>query len=432
MNLKNAAISGTKWTTLSSISLVAVQIIKISVLVRFLSKSDFGLIAIVFFVLEFANLFMSSGLSIGILHKQKISKKEYSSIFWLNLLISIMLYLIIIAVAPIVSYLYSEEQLTLLIYYMGLSIVIFAVGTQFKTIEEKELNFKFIALVNITSNIISLIFAIVLAIKGYGVYALVFSALLQYSISNLIFFVNGLASKGLLFHFNFQESKSFVKLGAYQVAGQIINVLNRDVDILMVGKLFGVELLGAYSLAKQLVFKPTQLVYPIFNRVATPVLSKLQDNAKRLKEAYLNLVNVISSVNFLIYLGIIIFANPIVNILYGGQYENIVTLVRILSVYMIIRASGSPIGCLIIATGRTDLGFYWNIVVLAVMPIAIFVGAQYSVEWVAGSVLIAFVILFVPFWYFLVWKMINVPLSKYLNRLIPSLNFLEHIKKFKK
>ena len=79
--------------------------------------------------------------------KQEISKKEYSSIFWLNLLISIVLYLIIIAIAPIVSYLYSEEQLTVLIYYLGLSIVIFAVGTQFKTIEEKELNFKFIALV---------------------------------------------------------------------------------------------------------------------------------------------------------------------------------------------------------------------------------------------------------------------------------------------
>lgn len=431
MNLKNAAISGTKWTTISSISLVAVQIIKISVLARFLSKSDFGLMAIVLFVLGFVNLFMDSGLSIGILYKQKISKKEYSSIFWLNFLLSIFLYLIIISTAPIVSHLYSDEQLTDLLSIMGLSIVIFAFGTQFKTIEQKELNFKFIALVDIISNIISLIAAIILAIKGFGVYALVFSALIQYTISNLAFLIKGLPRNGLLLHFNYQESKSFLKLGAYQVAGQIVNYFNRDLDIIIIGKFFGVEILGGYSLAKQLVYKPSQLVAPIFTRVATPLLAKLQDNVKLLREAYLKLANVISSINIFMYLAIIIFAHPIVNILYGQNYENIVILVRILSGYMIIRASGNPIGCLIIATGRTDLGFYWNLVVLGVMPIAILIGAQYSIEWVTVSLLIAMAVLFVPFWYFLVWKMIKAPLNQYVKSLIPSLDFLEYIKKDK-
>lgn len=84
MILKQKAITGVKWTTVSAVSLAVTQLLKISVLTRFLDKTDFGLMAIVMFVLGFTNLFVDMGLTSAILHKKEINENEYASLYWLN------------------------------------------------------------------------------------------------------------------------------------------------------------------------------------------------------------------------------------------------------------------------------------------------------------------------------------------------------------
>ena len=96
MNIKQKAISGIKWTTISTLSLAVTELLKISILARYLDKEDFGLMALVTFVLGFTNLFVDMGLTSAILHKQDISKNEYASLYWLNFGFSIILFVIII------------------------------------------------------------------------------------------------------------------------------------------------------------------------------------------------------------------------------------------------------------------------------------------------------------------------------------------------
>jgi PST family polysaccharide transporter/teichuronic acid exporter len=428
MTLKKQAISGVKWTSISTIFLAITQLLKISILARFLDKTDFGLIAIVVFVLGFINLFVDMGLTIAILHKQEISKNEYASIYWLNFLFSIVLFGLLVFITPFIATFYNEPELAIIIPLMSLTIIFSAFGRQFKVIEQKELNFRFISIVDIIASIVSLIFAVILAYKNYGVYSLVYSVILLQILSNTAFLVKGIKRVGLKLHFSFSETTTFLRIGIYNVGGQVINYFNRDLDVLIIGKLFGVEILGGYSLAKQLVFRPAQIINPIITNVASPLLAKFQHNIKLLRENYLKLINLISTMNIAVYLTIIIFAHPIVRILYGEVYENIVILVRILSVYMMIRAIGNPVGSLIIATGRTDLGFYWNLFTIVIFPLAIVIGAQYSIEWVAGSMLIAMVVLFVPFWYFLIWKMAKIPFAEYIISMLPNLLIINYIK----
>jgi len=420
MTLKEQAISGVKWTSVSSIFLIFIQLLKISVLARFLDKPDFGLMALVVFMLGFMNLFMDMGLTSAILHKQNITKKEYASLYWLNFGFSIILYLIILLITPAVSNFYTEKELLKLLPLMGLSLIISAFGRQFKTIEQKKLHFRFIALVNITSCIISMVAAIIFAVKDFGVYALVYSALIQYSISNLAFLVHGTIKWGLYLHFNYHETKTFLRIGIFQVGGQLVNYFNRDLDILIIGKFFGTEILGGYSLAKQLVFRPAQIINPIVTKVASPVLARFQDSIDLLRKNYLKLINIVATINIPVYLIIIVFASPIVTILYGYGFENIVNLVRILSVYMMFRALGNPIGSLVIATGRTDLGFYWNVVTLIIIPAAILIGVQFSIEWVAKSITLAMIILFIPGWSFFMKRLLKVKLTEYIINLIPN------------
>lgn len=425
MSVNEKAIKGVKWTTLSTVLLTFCTLLKISILARLLDKSDFGLMAIITFVMGFVDLFMDMGISIAILHKQKISKNEYSSLYWINIFLSIVIYLIILAITPFIAIFYKEDILNVLIPLTGFSILIVAIGRQYKTILQKDLNFKKIAIIEISAAVISLIFAITLALKGFGIYSLIYSLLINYTLSNFTFLLLGFRSHPVRFHFKYRETKSFLKIGVFQVGSQIVNYCNRDLDVLLIGKFFGPEILGGYSLAKQLVFRPAQIINPILTQVATPTLAKMQNDLMVLKFNYLKLINLVSSINFIAYLAIFVFAPYLVQIFYGDDYSLIVPIVRILCFYMYIRALGNPIGSLVVATGKTYLEFYWNVFTLAIMPILIFLGAQRSVEWVAICISLGMFLLIIPNWYFLVRKMIPVSLNEFIVSLVPKIHFKE-------
>lgn len=418
MNLNKQVILGVKWTTIGTLSVTLSNVLKISVLARFLSKDDFGVFALVTFFLGFFNLFSDMGLTTAILHKQEIKKSEYASLYWFNIAFCIVLYLLLLLVAPIISDFYNEPKLDFLINVLGLSIIINSIGLQFRTIETKNMSFKYISIFDIIASVASLLCAIWLAIKGYGVLSLVYSIILQYTISNILLLLMGIKKFGILFYFKFKDLKPFLKIGSFQVGGQLSNFFNRNLDILIIGKFFSQEVLGGYSLAKELVFRPAQLINPILTKVAAPTLAKFQNNMLLLKETYLKLVNIVSSINVITYTILIIFAPIIIQIFYGEGYDNIVILVRILSVYMIFRAIGNPIGSLVIATGRTDVEFIWNTVLLILMPIVVYVGAMFGIVEVSVALTVVMMLLFLPSWYFLVRKMCGATLKEYLSAIL--------------
>lgn len=402
MSFKENAKKGIKWSFLNTVIISVVALLKISILTRFLEKADFGLVALVTFFLGFTALFNDMGLTSAILHKLNISKKEYASLYWLNVFLSIFLYLTVLLISPFVAQFYNEPLLKVLIPIMGISILLSGMGRQFRTIFQKELEFKTIAIVEIAAAIISLFIAIYLAVNDFGVYSLIYSALFQHLVSNGCFLIYGLKREGMLFYFNFNKTKSFLKIGSYQVGSQVINYFNKDLDILIVGKFFSPEVLGGYSLAKQLVSRPAQVLNQIISNVGSPILAKDQLNVQILKKNFLKLFNGFFYVNSLAYLGLCIFAPLAVNLLYGAEYEKIVILVRVLSFYMLIRSIGSPIGSLIIAKGKTDLEFKWNVILLCVLPIFVFIGSFYSIEWVAYSMTLGLFLVSFPGWWFLI------------------------------
>ncbi len=413
MSIRDKAVNGVKWTTVSTVVIASTAILKISILARFLDKTDFGLMALVTFTMGFMQLFNDMGLSSAILHKQNISEKEYSSLYWFNLFFGTILYLLLLILTPFIANFYGEPELKILLPLLGLHLVIAALGRQFMVVEQKKMEFKRISLIEIISTVLSLFLSVILAANDYGVYSLVWSALFQFSFSNFYFLIIGIKRTGLLLHFSYYETKPFLRIGSFQVGGQIVNYFNRDLDILIVGKFFSTEALGGYSLAKQLVFRPAQLLNPILVKVASPTLALYQDNIEDLKKHYLKLVNIVSSLNIPVYSGIIIFAPWLVNILYGEGFENIIGLVRILSVYMVLRAIGNPIGSLVIATGRTDVELVWNLIALLIMPIFILIGSQFNVEGIALGVTLSMLVLYIPSWRFLIYKMLGVSLKDY-------------------
>jgi len=429
--LDKTGSGGVKWTTLSSIVVIICSLVSMGVLARYVPKADFGLIAIVVFTLSFFELFNDMGISIGILHKQDMTQEEYSSLYWFNIFLSIALFGLVFLITPLISSFYKFQELNKLIPIVGLNLLINGIGRQFKNIQQKELRFKQISLIEISTAIVALIISISLAILGYGVYALIANSLVTAFLSNILFLIISILNgHKVTLYFKMEKVYPFLKMGLFQMGGQVANYFNRDFDILIIGKTMSPEVLGLYSLAKQLVFRPYQLLNPIIIKVATPLLARIQNSPNELKKSYLEVVNTIGSLNIIVYGLLFIFSPLAIRILYGTNFLDAVWIVRILCIYMIARSTSNPVGSLTIATGKTYLEFYWNIIMLLFMPVVIYLGSLWGLIPLSISLSIIMILLIFPFWKFIINKMIQVRFGDYLRAcFVVDLNSLKKLLK---
>ncbi len=419
-NLADKASTGVKWVTLAKFINIGVGILRISILTRFLDKADFGLMAIVYFIVGFADLFMDMGVSTAILHKQNINEKEYSSLYWLNFMVSILLYIIAVLAAPWVASYYKEPELSLLVPLVAINFILSAIGRQFNIVYQKELNFYVITVIEIIAVVFSLIVAVVLAIYGLGVYALAYSTIAQFAVYNLLFLYLGFKRNRVRFHFSLKETYPFLRIGVYQMGGQIINYCSKELDVLIIGKMLGAEQLGIYNLAKQLAVKPIAFINPIITEVASPVLAIMQNSKEQLKDSYVKLIKMTSSVNLVIYLLMFVFSDLLIRVMYGAHYEQCAVILRLFCVYMYLRSINNPVGSLLIATGRTDLDLKWNIFMLFITAFMLYLGSMFDVIGILISLNVLLIIVFVPAWYVFYKGLINLPLKDYVKAVLVS------------
>lgn len=418
MSLKKNAIKGLKWTTIGTIGRSVFQLLQISILARYLPKEAFGLVAMALFVIQFSTIFVDMGMTSAILHRQNATKKEYSSIYWLNIFIAVFLYGLLYLIAPFAATFYEETELVILIPILGLNLLLLATGRQHRTIMQKEFNFSAIAKIELLSYFIGLISAVLFAINGFDLYSLVYSTLIASFISNALFLYLNLKKNPISLYFKLKDTKPFLKIGGYTMGSSLLDFFSREIDVLIIGKMLGSESLGLYSIAKQLVLKIYAIINPIILTVLSPILSSIQNDKERMKYYYLKVVRLLATVNFPIYLAVIVLSKEILTILYGTEYEVGYLVLSFLAVSYAANSISNPVGSLQIATGRTDLGLKWTIFRLLVTPLIIFISAQFSVNAVAFALAILSIFLTFPLWYIQIKPMVHITLNEYLAQYI--------------
>jgi len=418
--LTKKAITGTFWTTSSSFVQVVVQILRLSILTRFLDKSDFGLVAIVVLVLGFTQIFTDLGVSVSLFSQNNVSKKSYSSLYWVSLILGVVLYFVLLIATPFISTFYELPKLRELIPIMGLDLIFTTAGRQFRVVSQKKLQFKSLALINIISSIFSLIVALLLALNGAGVYSLILSTLSASFFSSLMLVITTLKDHPLVFYINLKEGKKFYQIGIYQTGAQIFDYIASQIDILIIGKLMTASDLGVYNLVKQLVMRVYALINPIVTSIAIPILAKLQHDLTLLKEHYLRMINVVAVTNFGIYAFIALLAKEILIILYGQAYAESFFVLQLLCIWGAMASIGSAASTIVIIMGRTDLGFKWTILRVLVNPLFIIFGSIYGFKGIVyGQILFAF-LFFVIYWKAVVNKIVTIlSLSSYVKNVVP-------------
>lgn len=421
--MNNKVIKGTVWTSVSTIVVALVQVLRLAILTRFLEKSDFGIVAIVTFVLGLTHTFCDMGFGSAIMHKQNLDKEEFSSLYWLQFFVFILMYAVICAISHPLSLFYHEPVLTILIPIALLDLVFRGFGQLYETLLLKNFQFKKIAIRNIVASVLSLILAVVLAVQGMGVYSLIYSTLFNTILLNLLNLYLGKKEMPVICCCSFRKVKPLVKIGVYQTGTQILDYISSKIDVLLIGKFLGTADLGIYNLAKELVLKVAQVINSIANRVALPYLSSIQDNMAGMRTTYSKLLSLISVITIPICSIVGCLSTPLVSLLYGGDYLDLAPITALFSVWAMVLCTGNPVGNVVVATGRTDVSFKFTIIRMTVYIPFTYLLASYSLYAVAiGQILLAIFSLLLS-WYMSLYKIIGLSLKHFLKSFISTTIF---------
>lgn len=414
-SLKKKAISGVKWSAAATGAKTIIQLAKISVLTYLLEKSDFGIIAIGMMVIGFTEIFSNMGLAVGIIHKQKITEKQYASIYWLNLIASVFAFLLLVGATPLLSSFYNEPILNSVIPLLGIQIIINAIGKIHQTVKTKELQFAFISKITILSTFLGFVMTVILAYFKFGVFSLVWGQIFQVAINQGTYAIAGLKERKLLFYLNIREIKDFIGIGSYQLGAQLLDFVSNKIDVFLIGYFFGMNDLGVYDIAKDLVLKPYQLINTLINNVATATFAKIQDNFAAVKQSYMKMAELITNISFPLYMIIFIFADSIVSILYAPSFADVALFLRILVLVGLVSSINSTPSTLIIAKGRTDISFRWTIIRGLISTTMVLVASLFSIYFVAASQSFLVIVFFFIYWKIAVYPLSGISLDEYLS-----------------
>lgn len=375
MSLQKSAASGIKWTTVSSITTTALQFIQLAVLARLLSPEDFGLMAMVAVVIGFAAAYADMGISAAIIHRQDATREQLSSLYWLNLLAGLLVYLIVLAVTPAIVALYGEPRISELMPLITLTFLINPLGTQFQLLLQKNLRFRRLALIEISAALVGASVAVVTARFGQGVFALIWGTLSSNATSTVLLLIVGLREWRPQWHFRSVDLKGYLSFGCYQMGERSVNYFNSTLDQLLIGSLLGAQTLGYYKLAWSLAIQPIGRINSILTRVAFPLFARIQNEPERLQKGFLLVLRMLSIVNAPLLLGLAAVAPLLIAVVFGEQWIPAVPLVQVLAFVTLMRSMGNPVGSLLLAKGRADLGFKWNCLLLVTQLPGVYLGA---------------------------------------------------------
>ncbi len=412
MTLKQQAVSGVKWSGVSMGAVTTFQFVTLAVLARLLSPSDFGLMGMIMVVIGFAQAFADMGLSNAIIQRQKVEEDHLSSFFWINVFTGIILFVFILLCRPIAVFYFKQSSLSDYLIFAAFIFLITPVGQIFTTLLRKQLKFKALSKIEIAGTAVYSVTAIGFAFSKFGVLSLIFGQLVRSLVTVIIYFIIFRKTWLPRFHFSIKEIKSYLSFGAFQMGERAVNYLSANIDYIIIGRFLGPAALGFYTLAYQIVIFPLTKINPIITRVAFPAFSKIQDDNSRMKRGYCKVVNYISMISFPMLTGMIVVAPEFIRLVYGPKWEASIIILQILCLVGVFKSLGNPIGSVLLAKGRADIGFYWNVFAVIAVTIAVIVGANWGIVGVA----IAILILQVPLFFIIqpiVNKLIELKLSEY-------------------
>lgn len=359
------------------------QIVSTVILARLLSPADFGLIGMVSVVVNFAAMFKDAGLSMATVQKDNINHGQISTLFWINVTISLFLGLSIFVCSPLVAWFYGKLELTAVAAVLSFSFVLSGLGLQHTALLRRHMYFGSLAIVQITTQVISLAVTILLAIYGYRYWALVGGSITTAFFNTILSFyfcpwIPGRIRKRA-------GVRDMLQFGGHLTGFDLINYFTRNADNILIGKFIGVDALGLYAKAYQIIYMPLTKIRNPINSVAIPVLSSLKDDPECLRRYYGKIVFVLALFSMPLMAFCAMFSKEVILLIFGKQWLGMTQVFRLLAIAGFIQPVTGTRGALLIAYGQSKVYLTLGIITAVVSVVGFCVGIFWGITGMAAS-----------------------------------------------
>lgn len=407
---------GLGWSTVSTIVNGLAQVLRLSVLSRFLEKEDFGIVTILTLTLGVVQIFSDLGFSSAIMSQKNLDKDDFIGLFWLQFVVYNSAMIILSISSSFVASYYSYAVIAVMLPIVLSELFFISIGRLYETVLQKEMRFKTIAIRNIVASLVSIPLAVVLAMLSFGAYSLILSTLAHAVIINLWNFFAGQTTYRLKIQIiDFKKIRGLLKVGGFQMGTQIMDFISSRIDIFIIGLFFTVGELGLYNLAKEIVSKFTLVINAIVNKVLLPLLTTLQDDVDKLKVLFGRFIRKVSIVNVVFTSFIFIFADVIIYYFYGEKYIDGTIMVRVTALCSFFGLSSMPNGLIAISMKKTDVTFLYTLIRMLMTVSILFLFGWISMEMTLMCMILASILGFFLNWWMLLKRTVSLGLRDYLD-----------------
>ena len=397
-DLKQKTISGVSWSFVEQILARGVNFIIGIILARLLSPSDYGLVGMLGIFIAISQLFIDGGLASALIQQKTPTEKDFSTVYIINLVMSVLLYVVLYCFAPVIANFYSQPLLQTLLRVLSLSLIIGSVASVQSTLLSIRIDFRTKTYISILSSILSGIIGIICAYNGLGVWALVIQTL-TYSSANSILtllFVRWIPKLS----FSIDSFKRLFSFSSKILAASIISTIYDNAYPLVIGKRFTAADVGLYSRAGQFPGVANSTISGALTRVAFPMLSKIQDDDNRLLRVYEKYVQLACYIIFPILMGLCGCARPLISLLLTDKWVECVPLMQILCFGTITNVITKINLNLLYVKGRSDLVLRLEILKKSIAFGILFLSMLFNLKIMCiGQVIYAYIALYLNTYY---------------------------------
>lgn len=345
--------SGAAWSLVNLLLGRGASILFTLFLARLLTPDAFGLIAMMAIIIELSAMVTDSGIQQALIRSSSLSKSDLSTAFFTNIVLSIIAYLGLFLIAPVVSNFYSEPDLTSLIRIAGVVLFANSLATVQDALLRREMRFKAIMAATLSGTLVSGVIAVFLAYAGFGVWSLVFQMLASRSITVFLIWIQN--SWRPTFEFDLASLKKMLNFGYKLLLEGIMDVLYRNSFFLVIGKLFSVELVGIYFLASRISEMIAPQIAAAVSQASVPALSKLQDDSDNLKKSYVQILNLTMFLVAPMVSGMIVLAPAGFDVILDEQWQEGAAFVQLLGLASLLYPVHLMNNNILIIKSRSDL-----------------------------------------------------------------------------
>ena len=411
-NIKNEVISSLIWKFLERIGTQGVQFIVSIILARLLLPSDYGVVSMILVFTAIANVFIQTGFSTSLIQKKDSDELDFSSVFYISLLIAAICYVILFFAAPIIASFYNMPAITSILRVISLTLFFGAINSVQNAKIAKEMKFKKLFLSSLVAILISGTTGVLMAYKGFGPWALVGQQIANSIATTIILWFTSSWQPKLMFSIN--RVKSLLSYGWKILCSALLDTIYQNIYNLVIGKFYSSSTLGNYNKGEQFPKLIAVNVDGAISSVMLPAYSKQQDRKDKLKKMVRRSIVTSSLLLFPMMFGLAAVAETVVKVLLKENWLGCVPFMQLLCIVYALYPINTANLQVIKALGKSDYFLKLEIIKKVIGLFALIVTLPFGVLQMAiGQVLVAILSTFI---------------NAFPNRKLLNYNYFEQIK----